>query len=193
MKSDFKMALKLYWYFFRVGLYTFGGGWSIVAQIHREYVQKKRLITNEELTDLTTVGRSLPGTMIGNVAFLLGKKLAGTIGGFMATLGMITPSIVILSVVTLFYQSFKNNIYVARALAGVRVCVIPIIIDAAIRLWKGSMKDVFCYIVAAAAVALVLFTDIGFIPIILLGAAVGLSRGLIVKRIGKKEDTNGTP
>lgn len=192
MKNDFKMALKLYWYFFRVGLYTFGGGWSIVAQIHREFVQKKQLITNEELTDLTTVGRSLPGTMIGNVAFLLGKKLAGTVGGFMAALGMITPSVLILSVVTLFYKSFKDNVYVERALKGVRVCVIPIIADAAIRLWKGSMKDVFCYIVAAAAVALVIFTDIGFVPVILLGAAVGLSRGLIIKR-NKKEDKYGTP
>ena len=75
--SQCSRALELFLYFFKIGFYTFGGGWSIVAQIQQEYVQKKGWITDEELLDITSVGRSLPGLMIGNVSYLFGYHVAG--------------------------------------------------------------------------------------------------------------------
>ena len=75
--SQCSRALELFLYFFKIGFYTFGGGWSIVAQIQQEYVQKKGWITDEDLLDITSVGRSLPGLMIGNVSYLFGYHVAG--------------------------------------------------------------------------------------------------------------------
>ena len=75
--SQCSQALELFLYFFKIGFYTFGGGWSIIAQIQQEYVQKKGWITDEDLLDITSVGRSLPGLMIGNVSYLFGYHVAG--------------------------------------------------------------------------------------------------------------------
>ena len=83
-----KTAAGLFWYFFRIGWYTFGGGWSIVAQIEKDFVEKRGEITSGELLDIVSVGKSLPGLMIGNVAYLFGHHLAGVPGGVLAVLGI---------------------------------------------------------------------------------------------------------
>ena len=76
-----RQVLGLFFQFMKFGLFTFGGGWSIVAQMQKLYVEQEKVITSEELLDLTSVGRSLPGTMIGNVAMLYGYRVAGVAGG----------------------------------------------------------------------------------------------------------------
>ena len=88
-------------FYLRIGLFTFGGGWSIVAQMKREFVDRKGVITEEELTDLTSVGRSLPGTMIGNVSFMFGYHIGGIACGFAALVGIAFWPFVILSVVNI--------------------------------------------------------------------------------------------
>ena len=99
--SQCSRALELFLYFFKIGFYTFGGGWSIVAQIQQEYVQKKGWITDEELLDITSVGRSLPGLMIGNVSYLFGYHVVGFPGALACLLGISLPSLIVLTVVTL--------------------------------------------------------------------------------------------
>ena len=98
--SQCSRALELFLYFFKIGFYTFGGGWSIVAQIQQEYVQKKGWITDEDLLDITSVGRSLPGLMIGNVSYLFGYHVAGFPGALACLLGISLPSLIVLTVVT---------------------------------------------------------------------------------------------
>ena len=93
-------ALGLFLYFFKIGFYTFGGGWSIIAQLQQEYVTKKGWITDEELLDITSVGRSLPGLMIGNVSYLFGYHVAGFPGALACLLGISLPSLIVLTVVT---------------------------------------------------------------------------------------------
>lgn len=106
--------------FLKFGCFTFGGGWSIVAQMQKLYVEEKKTITSGELLDLTSMGRSLPGTMIGNVAFLYGHYAAGILGGIACVVGMIIPPLVMLSVITYFYAEFKDNQWVSAAMMGVR-------------------------------------------------------------------------
>lgn len=108
--SQCSRALELFLYFFKIGFYTFGGGWSIVAQIQQEYVQKKGWITDEDLLDITSVGRSLPGLMIGNVSYLFGYHVAGFPGALACLLGISLPSLIVLTVVTWCYTQVKDNL-----------------------------------------------------------------------------------
>jgi chromate transporter len=160
--------------FFKFGCFTFGGGWGIVAQIQKEYVDQKHWITDEELLDFTSVGRSVPGLMIGNTSILFGYQAAGVPGAVAALLGITIPPFAIMILVTFIYNLVKDNIYVARAMMGVRAAVVPIIFSALIKLFKPGMKDLFCYIVALCAMGLCLFSGLNNVLIVLLGAAAGL-------------------
>ena len=173
-KANWSRAWSIFTTFFRFGCFTFGGGWSIVAQIQKEYVEKKHWITDEELLDYTSVGRSVPGLMIGNASVLFGYHAAGVPGAFAALLGVALPPFLIMIGVTFIYGMVKDNKYVARAMMGVRAAVVPIIISALRKLFKSGMKDVFCYIVALGAMALCLFTGINNVLIVVMGAAAGL-------------------
>ena len=116
--------------FLKFGCFTFGGGWSIVAQIQKEYVEKKHWITDEELLDFTSVGRSIPGLMIGNASVLFGHHVAGIPGALLALLGIVLPPFAIMIAVTFIYGLVKDNAYVSYAMMGVRAAVVPIIISA---------------------------------------------------------------
>ncbi len=167
-------TLDVFRTFLKFGCFTFGGGWSIVAQIQKEYVEKKHWITDEELLDFTSVGRSTPGLMIGNASVLFGYQAAGIPGAIAALLGITLPPFIIMIGVTFLYSMMKDNPYVARAMVGVRAAVVPIIFSALLKLFKSGMKDLFCYGVALCALALCLFSGLSNVLIVLLGAAAGL-------------------
>ena len=131
-KEKFKKAWECFLYFFKISWFTFGGGWSIVAQMQKDFVDEKKELTAEELLDIVSVGRSLPGTMIGNVAYLFGHRRAGALGGVVSVIGMVLPPMLILSVLTYGYGLLKDNIWVAKMLQGVRAAVVPIILAVAI-------------------------------------------------------------
>lgn len=168
------LAVTLVAFFCKIGCFTFGGGWSIVAQIQKEFVEKRRWLTEQDLLDMTAVGRSLPGTMIGNVSYLFGYHLGGIMCGVASTLGMLIPPVIILSIITMFYTSFRDNIYVARAMVGVRASVVPIIGGACMRLRKGAYVDWIGYAFTAMAFCLCLFWGVNNILIVLTGAILAL-------------------
>ena len=111
--------------FIRIGCFTFGGGWSIIAQMRQLYVEKKHVITDEELLDLTSVAKSLPGTMIANVAMLYGYRAGGLPGGFLSVFGMVFPPMVILIAVSFFYPAFRGSYWVMAAMEGMQAAGIP--------------------------------------------------------------------
>ncbi|MGI6238750.1 MAG: chromate transporter [Christensenellales bacterium] len=172
----------MFLYFFRIGWFTFGGGFSIIAQMHKDFVEKEKLVTEEELIDHTSIGRSLPGLMVANVSYLFGSALGGPVAGIASIAGIILPPIIMLVVITYFYTAFQDNVYVARALMGVRAAVVPIIGVAAIRLWKGAMTSKVAYALLAAALVLSLFTRVGIIYIIVGGAVAGIIISEVVRR-----------
>ena len=174
LRERMKQALDIFLYFVRIGSFTFGGGWSIVAQMQKEYVEKRGWITGEELLDITSVGRSIPGLMIGNVSFIFGYHICGVPGGVAALFGIMFSPLIILCLVTLAYSAFRNNVYVARAMVGVRAAVVPIIGQAAMKLWKGAFKDAWGYGIAMVALGLCLLTPVNNLVIIFGAAGLGV-------------------
>ena len=177
-----KNLLTLLLEFVRFGCFTFGGGWSIIAQMRQLYVEKKQVITDEELLDLTSVAKSLPGTMIANVAMLYGYRVGGLAGGFAAVCGMILPPFAVIVVISFFYAAFRANAWVNAAMAGMQAAVVPIIFSAAINLVKGSMPYPPCVLLMILAAAAYLFTDINPILMVLLGVVLGLVIGSYYER-----------
>ena len=171
--AEKRSALQLFWHFFKVGFYTFGGGWSIVAQMQKEYVEKRHWITAEELLDITSVGRSLPGLMIGNVSYLFGYHMAGFPGALACLLGISLPPLIILTIVTWCYTQVAGTIYVMRAMTGVRAAVVPIIASAAMGLRKGALAEKSGYFIMLLGLGLYLLLGLNCILIVLLGALIG--------------------
>ena len=171
--AEKRSALQLFWHFFKVGFYTFGGGWSIVAQMQKEYVEKRHWITAEDLLDITSVGRSLPGLMIGNVSYLFGYHIAGFPGALVCLLGISLPPLIILTIVTWCYTQVAGNIYVMRAMTGVRAAVVPIIASAAMGLRKGALAEKSGYFIMLLGLGLYMLLGLNCILIVLLGALIG--------------------
>lgn len=179
-------ALKLFLSFLKLGCFTFGGGWSIVAQMQRLYVEKEQVLTQEELVDLTSVARGLPGTMVGNVAVLFGYRVCGALGSVVCLLGMALPPMVLLAVITFFYTVFRENAWVAAAMSGVRAAIVPIILSAAVGMVKGSFKLPPCVAVFVVTLALYLFLNLNCVYLILIGAVCGLLLSEFYERRGNK-------
>ena len=174
MLEKLKICRDLYFQFLLFGSFTFGGGWSIVAQMKDLYVDRKKTLTNEELLDLTSIGRSLPGTMIGNIAMFFGHRTAGFLGGVACVFGMITVPMIILMMITGFYTAFQNNLLVASAMRGVRTAVAPIILSALMRMIKSAFRVPPCIAVAAGMFALYFFLRINCVWLVIFGAVTGL-------------------
>lgn len=171
--------------FMRFGCFTFGGGWSIIAQMQQQYVEKKKVITAEELLDLTSVAKSLPGTMIANVAMLYGYRMGGIPGGFVCVLGMSVPPMVILILISFGYNAFRSNYWVMAAMSGMQAAVVPIIASAAVGLVRGSVKYPPCVLVVLLCFGLYLFLDINAIFLVVIGILAGFLIGGYYERRGE--------
>lgn len=172
--KNIKKGFQLFWFFFRIGFFTFGGGWSIVAQIQKEFVAKRKWMTEEELLDTVSVGRSLPGLMIGNVSFMFGYQNGGMFCAIMSLVGISVPALLIMTVVTMCYTKIKDNLYVARAMTGIRAAVVPIIGSAGLRLRKGAYTDKLCYGISVIMFVCCAFLNWNCAALIVASACVGL-------------------
>ena len=183
MKSidKLKKGLLLFLFFFKIGCFTFGGGWAILAQMEQEFVDKRQWITKAELLEMVAVGKSVPGIMITNIAMLFGYHVGGIFGGICSVVGITCPAILILSIVTVFYNSLKDNYWVTAALTGIRAAVIPIIGSAALSLGKDALRSRIAVAVLAGGFA---FYMLGGSNIFLVLAAVAI--GLVCHFAGVK-------
>lgn len=168
------MLAKLYLQFMKFGAFTFGGGWSIVAQMKELYVDHDHTLTDEELLDITSIGRSLPGTMIGNIAMFYGHRIAGFWGGVACMFGMITVPMIILLIITSFYTAFQDNLWVASAMRGIRTAVAPVILSALMGMIRSAFKLPPCCGVAVGMFCLYFFLRVSPIMLVLIGAVLGL-------------------
>lgn len=173
-KENIKKACTLFRFFFRIGCFTFGGGWSILAQMEREFVEKEKLITKEELVELAAVGKSLPGIMITNIAMLFGCQICGWAGGVAAVLGITCPAVLILSAVVYGYDALKDNFWCHCALKGIQAAVIPIIGSVAYSLGKEVFAPRKGKIIGLITFFLCVFTEISNIALVLAGVAAAL-------------------
>lgn len=140
--------LQLYLAFFKIGIFNFGGGYAMLPMIQREIVSNKRWATDDEVVDYFAVGQCTPGAIAVNVATFIGYKRKGILGGIVATLGLVTPAFFIIFIIASLLTNFADNVYVSRALAGIRIMVFVLVLSAIIKLSKKSCKDIFAAILA---------------------------------------------
>lgn len=175
----------------KIGLFTFGGGWSIVAQMKREFVEKRGWLTAEELLDIVAIGRSFPGIMVVNTSVILGYTLGGAGCAVLCGLGMAFPAFVVMCLVTSCYTAVRDNVWVARAMVGVRAAVVPIILSASVNLWKTAIRDKTGLVIAFLAFLLPVL-GVSNILVIFLGGGAGLVlQTLRAARAQKREGGSG--
>ena len=172
--TGIKMALLLFWEFIKLGAFTFGSGWSIIAQMEQEFVDKRHWVEQSDLLELIAVGKSLPGIMVANITLLFGYQMAGVLGGICAAIGLCIPAVVTLTIVTAIYDAIKDNYWVWSALKGVQCAVAPIIGGAAISLGKDALTSAMPIIICAIAFVLCYFTSISNLTLVVAGVVIAL-------------------
>ena len=135
------MILELFTTFFKIGIFTFGGGYGMISIVKDECIDKKNWVTNDEFVNLIAVAESTPGPIAVNMATYIGYKKAKLIGAIVSTIGVVLPSLIIIYVVTIYLKDFLNYKVVANAFFGVRIAVSIIIIRTAYNLIKSEVKS----------------------------------------------------
>ena len=160
--------------FAKVGVMTFGGGMAMLPILQREVVQNRGWATDEELTDYFAIGQCTPGIIAVNTATFIGQKRRGVLGGIVATLGMVFPSLVIITALAGLITNFAHVAWVQHAFAGIRVVVCVLIFNAVLKLWKSAVHDVWGALLFAAVLAATLLTDLSPVVYVLLSAVAGI-------------------
>lgn len=154
MKSKKRKLLgTLFVTMFKIGLFTFGGGYAMIALLTNEFVSKKGWVDKDEFLDVVAIAESTPGPIAINMATYLGYKMAGVLGSAVATLGVVLPSFTIIYIISLFFDAFLSLALVANAFRGIQVCVIYLIFSAGMKMYKGLKKNRFNVTVLIASMA----------------------------------------
>lgn len=177
-----KTLCELFLIFARIGGLTFGGGYAMLPMLQKEVVENKHWATEEELMDYYAIGQCTPGIIAINTATFIGHKVAGVAGALFATIGVVFPSWIIITIIALFIRNFSEYAIVQEALAGITVCVFALVTDAVIKLGKKSLKNVFSIIICIIVFAVALLTDISSFFLVI---GAGISGWLIVPLLEK--------
>ena len=169
-----KDLLQLFLAFARVGVMTFGGGYAMIPILEREIVDRQGWASSEELMDYYAVGQCTPGVIAVNTATFIGYKLLGAPGGIVATLGVIFPSVVIITVIAGVLTHFADIPAVQSAFAAIRVCVCVLIFNAVVKLWKKAVVDKPTLVMFLAVFLLSVFFKISPVWFVVLCAAAGI-------------------
>lgn len=169
-----KEYIDLFFTFSRVGVMTFGGGYAMIPILQREVCDTKHWATEEELMDYYAIGQCTPGIIAVNTATFVGKKQKGIPGGVVATLGLIFPSLIIITLIAAVINNFMEYTWVQDAFAGIRVCVCIFIFNAVIKLWKAAVVDKVTLIIFALVFVGSVFLDISPIVYVIVAAAAGI-------------------
>lgn len=176
-----KELLQLYAAFFRIGGLTFGGGLTMLPMLKHEVVEKKHWAEEEELLDYYAVGQCTPGIIAVNVATFVGFKRKGIPGGVLATLGMISPSLIIVSILAFFLEQFMSNQTVGHAVAGIKVVVCALMLNTLVTMVKKTVKGKLTALVCGIAFLLSMFSPV---PSVLIVIAAGIT-GVILNKMGR--------
>ena len=179
------MLLKLFTTFFKIGLFTFGGGYAMIPLIEREVIEKKRWIEKNDFLDMLVLAQSTPGPIAVNTAVFVGYKVAGVLGAIAATLGTVLPSFMVILSLALFFAEVRENLYVDAAFRAMRPAVVALIVAPLIGLVKG-MK---WYLIAVSAAVAMVVWYFGFSPAYLIGISlvIGVVMAVVSGRRGGKK------
>ena len=176
------MLFDLFITFAKVGVMTFGGGYAMLPILQREIVENKSWATEEDLADYYAIGQCTPGIIAINTATFVGTKQKGIIGGIVASLGMVFPSLVIITAIAALLSNFADIPLVQHAFSGIRVAVVVLIFNSVLKLIKGAVKDYFALGIVLLILLLALFTDIGTVYLVVISAILGIVINTLRKR-----------
>lgn len=182
--EKFKKIIRLFFEFFKIGLFTFGGGYAMIAVMERELVEKKNFLTHEEFLDIIAIAESSPGPLAINSATFIGYKTCKFFGSLFATLGVVLPSFIIIFAISLFFERFIALEYVGYAFRGIQASVAFLILSAGIKMLKHLKHTVFNAIMVSLTVAVMVLLefiapDFSTVFLILIGGVIGLTVYLV--------------
>lgn len=186
--NKIKQLLNLYLVFAKVGTFTIGGGLAMMPMLQKELIDKRHWITEDELLDYYAVGQSTPGIVAVNVSTFVGYKQLGILGGIIATLGMITPSLVIIMVLAKFINSISDYPYVQKALNGVNVAVAALLTSVVVNFSKKTIKKPINVIFMLASFIIVFFLKVPSFYIIIAALVIGVIITAVKLKKEKKTD-----
>lgn len=188
-----KLLLNLFLTMLKIGLFTFGGGYGMIALLESELVEKKKWIEKDEFVDMIAIAESTPGPIAVNASTYVGYKIAGFMGSLLATIGVCLPSFIIIFLISLFFEKFVALKYVAYAFKGIQVCVTFLIFLAGIKLFKNMKKNIFNFILLFITMVLVIVFNLfkvsfSTIYFILISSLIGIFIYLIKYLSDKKKE-----
>lgn len=169
-----KLLWQLFITFARIGAFTFGGGYAMLPMFQRELVEKRKWETEENLMDYYAIAQCTPGVIAVNTATLVGYKQKGTLGAVAATIGVVFPSFVIITIIAALLTNFADLPVVRYAFIGIRACVCALILDAVIKLGKKAIRDIPTIIIAVLVFVCTCFFNISPIVLVVIAAIAGL-------------------
>ena len=179
------MLFKLFISFFKIGCFSFGGGLAMLPMLQTELTDKRGWVTEEELADYYAVGQCTPGVIAANVATFVGTKEKGVIGGIVATLGLIMPSMIIIGIIAALLAGYAEVQAVKNAFAGIRACVVALVLNSIIKLPQSAIKGRVSVIIYLVCLALALFTPLPAAVIVIAAGAAGIIIGRLPGRAEK--------
>ena len=185
--QEAKSLGTLFFTFFKIGLFTFGGGYAMIALLEEEFIQRRKWLDKDEFLDMTAIAESTPGPVAINSATYLGYKLAKVPGAATATVAVCLPSFLIIYAISLFFEQFTQLTVIANAFKGIQVCVIYLIFSAGVRMLKALGKSPFATGVLAAVMLVMVGLSLAGVSgsailLILLSGAAGVAAWLIGRR-----------
>ncbi len=178
-----KLLLQLFLTFAKVGVMTFGGGYAMLPILQREIVDNKGWAKEEELMDYFAIGQCTPGIIAVNTATFVGQKTKGILGGIVATLGIVFPSLVIISLLAGVIEAFSHIVWVQHAFGGIRICVCVLILNAVMKLYKKAAVDIPTFLIF-----LIVTLGSYFLPVSpVIFVAIAAVAGIILKTLGGKK------
>ena len=173
---------ELFTSFAKVGVMTFGGGYAMLPILQREIVENKKWATEEELADYFAVGQCTPGIIAVNTATFIGKKQGGILGGILATLGVVFPSVVIITLLAGVIQQFSEIEWVGHAFSGIRVAVCVLILNAVIKLLTKAAVDIPAWLIYATIAVVATLTNISPVVFVLCASVAGIIIQVFLKK-----------
>lgn len=182
-----KELMNLFWSFCRIGGLTFGGGYAMLPMLQKEVVETHKWATEQELLDYYAVGQATPGIIAVNTATFIGYKEKGILGAIFATSGVVFPSLAIIMSIAGFIDSFSDSNIVQHAFSGIRVAVGVLILNALVKMVKGSVKDILGIILFVATFIISIVFNISVVYIVVASALIGIISDFINRKRGIKQ------
>ena len=176
------MLLELFLSFAKIGALTFGGGMAMLPVLQRDLIEKKHWMSEDELLDYYAIGQSTPGIIAINVSTFVGFKQAGIFGGMMATLGMVFPSLIIISLIATFIDSVDHLLWAQKALKGINVSVAALLTSVVLQFSKKTVKSFVGFLCLAVSFAAIFFFHIPSYVMIIAGALLGIVLYVVLQK-----------